>query len=124
MAGIQLIGMLFGIGMLYLTYVHYQKKDFTWRSALVWTAVWLAFIVIIILPESVYGIMQALRIERTADFFVMTGFVLFAVIIFYLFITVKRNERKVEGMVRALAFEREATKGGARGSKKKDKRKR
>ncbi len=104
MAGVQIIGVLFGLIMIYMSYYYYKRNSYTWRSFLVWLAVWVALIAIIIAPTTIYGVMQALEIERTADFFVMAGFVLFALIIFYLYVTVKQTNKKVEKLVRTIAF--------------------
>ena len=51
--------------------------------------------------------METLKIQRTADFFVMGGFLFFALVIFYLFVTVKHMQKNVEKIVRKLAIERE-----------------
>ena len=109
-AGIQLLAILFGIIMIYWSFVYYKRKDYTWRSFLIWTTVWLAFMVLVMYPKTLYSLMQALEIQRTADFFVMVGFGLFAVIIFYMYVTVKKTESKVQRLVRTLAFERQEKK--------------
>ena len=97
---------MFTLVMIYLSYSYYKRKSYSFRSFLLWAVVWLGALTLIIFPESFYGVMEALAIERTADFIVMAGFVFYAVIIFYLFITVKANDRRVENIVRALAHER------------------
>lgn len=104
--GIQLIGILFSIVMIYLTYVYYKRNNYSLRSMLLWLLVWVGVLVLISVPQSVYGLMQALQIERTADFFVMAGFTFFSVIIFYLYMLVKKNNQKVEELVRVVAFEK------------------
>ncbi len=103
--GIQFIGIFFGLIMIYLSYLYYKKKAYNFRSLVLWTIIWLAFISMVMAPESIYDIMQVLQIQRTADFFVMVGFLVYAVLIFYMYIIVKRNERKVENIIRAIAFE-------------------
>ena len=118
-AGVQIIALLFGIIMIYWSYVYYKRKDYTWRSFLIWTTVWLAFIVLVMYPQTLYSVMDVLEITRTADFFVMVGFALYAVIIFYMYVTVKKTEGKMQKLVRTLAIERRE-----RTVKKKTKKKR
>lgn len=101
--GVQLIGILFGLIMIYITYSYYKRGSYSHRSLTLWILVWLAFMTIIVVPETIYGVMQTLQIQRTADFLVMAGFLLYSVIIFYLYMTVKRNERRVIKLVRTLA---------------------
>ncbi len=103
--GAQLLGIMFGLIMIYLSYLYYKRKAYDYRSMVLWTIIWLGFITMLMAPESVYDIMQVLEIKRTADFFVMTGFLVYAVLIFYLYTIVKRTERRVENIIRALAFE-------------------
>lgn len=106
LVGIQFVGLIFALVMIYLTFVYYKRKNYDWQSALLWIIVWLGVGVIIVFPQTIYGLMQALEIERTADFFVMSGFALFSVIIFYLYGTVKRTNKRMNELVRALAYEK------------------
>jgi hypothetical protein len=102
--GIQLAGIIFSLFMIYLSYTYYRKNSYSWRSFIVWGIVWAGVMVIIAIPQTIYGVMQALDINRTADFFVAIGFGMFAVLMFYLYVTVKQNDRRVERIVRALAY--------------------
>jgi hypothetical protein len=67
--------------------------------------VWGAALFLVSFPKRFYGIMEMLQIERTADFIVLMGFTFFSVIIFYLYTTVKKNNYKIEQLVRQLAIE-------------------
>jgi hypothetical protein len=109
-SGVQVLGILFCVIMLYLTYVQYRRKSYGYRSLILWVLVWLAALVVVSFPKTIYGLMQVLEIQRTADFFVLFGFAFFAVIVFYMYITVKRNNEKLEGLVRSLAMERKKKK--------------
>jgi hypothetical protein len=103
-SGIQILGIVFMIIMMYLTYVHYKRKSYGLKSLILWLAVWLVALVVVSVPRTVYGIMQALKIERTADFITLLGFAFFAVIIFYLYSAVGKNSQKMEQLVRQLAI--------------------
>ena len=108
--GVQLLGILFAAIMVYLTYVYYKRRNYGFKSFILWLAVWGGVLVLITFPTTIYGIMEALEIERTADFFVMSGFAFFSVIIFYLFVVVKKTNQKVEELVRAIAHNKKETK--------------
>ena len=103
--GVQALGILFCVIMLYVTYVQYRRKNYGYKSLILWAAVWIAAIVVVSLPKTVYGIMQALEIQRTADFFVLIGFAFFAAITFYMYAMVRKNNEKLEKLVRNLAVE-------------------
>ncbi|MGV8169072.1 MAG: DUF2304 domain-containing protein [Candidatus Nanoarchaeia archaeon] len=103
-AGVQILGIIFCIIMVYFSYVYYKRKNYGLRSLILWMAVWLGALFVVSFPKTLYGIMEALKIQRTADFLTLLGFAFFAVITFYLYIIVKKNNRKMELLVRELAM--------------------
>lgn len=104
LAGVQILGILFALSMIYITYVYYKRKNYNLRSLALWLTVWTGTLILISFPQTVYGVMQALQIERTADFFVVAGFTFFSVIIFYMYIVIKKTNQKVEELVRQTSF--------------------
>lgn len=117
LAGVQIIGIVFALIMMYLTFVYYQRKNYNLNSMILWFMVWIALLILVSFPETVYGIMQALQIERTADFFVMAGFAFFAVIIFYMYVVLKKTNQKIEMLVRKIALEDDNNKKKAKKKK-------
>jgi hypothetical protein len=105
LAGIQLLGIIFSLIMIYLAYVYYRRKNYGIRSFLIWLCIWAAALFLMSFPKTFYGIMEVLQIERTADFIVLLGFGFFSVIIFYLYTIVKKNNHKIEQLVRQLAMD-------------------
>lgn len=103
---LQLLGVLFSFVMIYFTFLYFKRRDYDVTSFIFWIVVWVWFMFIVLFPKTVYSIMQALKIERTVDFFVMSGFLFFAIMIFYMFGLVKKNQKKVEDLVRKIAIER------------------
>jgi len=108
--GIQLLGIVFCIIMIYFTYVHYKRKNYGVQSLTLWSVVWLGALFVVSFPQTLYGIMNTLKIERTADFLTLLGFAFFALIIFYLYTTVKKNNKKIEELVRTMALNNVNTK--------------
>jgi len=106
-AGVQIIGFLFGLFMIYLTFLYYKRKEYNTKAFGAWMFVWVFFLLIVAFPTMIYGLMETLKVQRTADFFVMAGFLFFALIIFYLFVSVKHMQKNVEKIVRKLAIESE-----------------
>jgi len=102
--GLQIIGILFALVMCYFTFLYFKRRDYDIFSFLFWIVVWLAFLLMVAFPSVVYSIMETLKIERTVDFFVIAGFLFFAVIIFHLYGIVKRWQKKSEEIVRKLAI--------------------
>ena len=106
-AGVQIIGVLFGLFMIYLTFLYYKRKEYNTKAFAIWLFVWIFFLVIVSFPATIYGLMETLKIQRTADFFVLGGFLFFTLIIFYLFVTIEHMQKNVEKIVRKLAIESE-----------------
>jgi len=105
LAGIQLLGIIFALIMIYMAYVYYRRKNYGIRSLIIWLCVWGAALFLVSFPKTFYGVMELLQIERTADFIVLIGFSFFSVIIFYMYTIVKKNNYKIEQLVRQLAIE-------------------
>ena len=103
-AGIQIIGILFALIMIYLTFLYYKKNSYSTRSFALWMVIWGGFLIITFFPQSVYGIMEELSVERTVDLFIIGGFMFFSIIIFYLFTIIKSLEQKIEVVVRKTAL--------------------
>jgi hypothetical protein len=105
MFGIQLVGIFFALIMIYFTYLYYKREQYELRGLVVWMVIWIGFIVLVMFPSTIYGIMDTLSIGRTIDFFVIGGFFFFSGIIFYLYLIVKKMEKRVEKLVRKIAIE-------------------
>jgi hypothetical protein len=104
--GIQIIGILFGLIMVYLTYLYYKKQSYSTQSFILWMVIWVGFLGATIFPSSLYGVMEELSIQRTVDFFIIGGFMFFAVVIFHLFVIIKRLEKQIEEVVRKTAIKK------------------
>ncbi|MCF7900676.1 DUF2304 domain-containing protein [Candidatus Woesearchaeota archaeon] len=92
--------------MLYLTYYNYKRNNYGKNSFILWTVMWVCLLFLISIPTTIYGLMQTLKIERTADFFVLAGFTIFSIIIFYQHISLKKLNKKIEIYVRTKAIKK------------------
>ncbi|MFW6231237.1 MAG: DUF2304 domain-containing protein [Nanoarchaeota archaeon] len=104
--GIQLLGILFGLVMVYMTFLYYKRKNYGTAAFIFWMGIWTAFLVLAIFPTFVYGVMGLLDIQRTADFFVIGALLLYSVVIFKLYVRNKQLEDKVEKIVRKVALDK------------------
>ena len=93
--------------MIYITFLFYKRREYDIRGLISWSLIWLGFMILAVFPETVYGIMEGLRIQRTVDFFVIVGFLIFSVILFRIYAIVKKNQKRIEQIVKKYAFEKE-----------------
>ncbi|MBT7497480.1 DUF2304 domain-containing protein [Candidatus Woesearchaeota archaeon] len=104
LVGIQIIGVLFGAVFLYLSFVNFKKKEFRSGEFVLWTIFWLVFIFLIIFPNILDKITRTLSIVRTLDFLTIIGFLFLILLGFQNYRLVKKNNKKVEEIVRKIAL--------------------
>jgi hypothetical protein len=76
------------------------------RDFFLWILVWVVGIILVAIPQTVYEIMGTLKIQRTADFFFMAGFLFLVLIIFFLYVKLRKMENKIEVVVRKVALKK------------------
>ena len=104
--GIQIIGILFGFFMMYYTFLHYKRKEFTMREYGFWLILWALFIVVTLFPDILDPILKSLSIARALDFFIIIGFLFLIGMIFYTYTNVRANQKKLEEVVRKIALKK------------------
>ena len=104
--GIQIIGVLFGIFMVYYTFLKYKRAEFTVKEYSVWLGVWVVFVIVSIFSPFFKPVVEALGFVRTLDFLIILGFMFFTGISFYTYTLVRKNQRKLEDIVRRMAMEK------------------
>jgi|SRR3989344_5749536 len=109
--GIQILGILFGLFMLYFSFLQFKRKEFKLPEFVFWALLWIAFIVVTTIPEITSPIVKSLSFVRTLDFFIILGFMFLGGMGFYNYVILKKNQNKIETIVRELAIkERKDTK--------------
>ncbi|MBD3310483.1 DUF2304 family protein [Candidatus Woesearchaeota archaeon] len=109
--GIQILGLLFGLFMLYLTFLHRKRKEFTIKETLFWFLLWIAFIIVTLYPGSIdFFVKDLLMMSRTMDFFIVIGFMFLIGALFYTYTIVRGNQNRVEELVRRIALEKKEKK--------------
>ena len=104
---IQFLGVIFGAGMLYFTFVKFKRKELSSLELGVWFASWIVLILVALSPGILDFVIEPLHFYRRLDFFVVFGFFLLLGLGFYNYGVAKRIERKMEILVRKRAHEEE-----------------
>ena len=68
---IQLLGLLFGLLMLYFTFLHYKRNEFKIETFLFWALLWVVYILMVIYPTSLDFFVEQLKFGRRLDFFIV-----------------------------------------------------
>ena len=105
--GIQILGVLFALFMIYLTFLHGKRKEFTSKEGLVWMLLWVVFIFITLSPSSLDFITKGIfNLKRPLDFFIIVGFLFLIGTVFYTYGIVRRNQKRIEEIVRKVALKK------------------
>ena len=105
MLAIQIIGVIFGLGMLYVTVLYSRRNQLNKGEYFVWSMLWILAILISVFPQALQTVTETLHFNRTLDM-LMVGSIIFVVgISFYVYTIVRRTEQRVEELVRKTAIE-------------------
>ncbi|MDP7179645.1 MAG: DUF2304 domain-containing protein [Candidatus Woesearchaeota archaeon] len=104
--GIQILGTLFGIFMIYYTFLHHKRKELTAKEYLFWVILWSLFLILTLFPNLVSPFIKSIGFARTLDFFIVAGFMFLIGSLFYIYLLVRGNQKKVENIVRKIAIEK------------------
>ena len=104
--GIQIAGFLFGLFMIYYSFLNYKRKEFTIKEFGFWMSLWIVFIVIALFPNLLDPIVKSLKFARTFDLLVIGGFIYMILAIFYTYTVTRKTQRKLEIVVREFAMKK------------------
>jgi len=103
-SGVQILGILFGVLMVYLSFLHYKRREFNRFSFLVWESVWMLFLFVTLFPKTIGGFTQELGFVRLMDFLTITAFMLITVLIFHNYMALSKIKRSLEREIRKEAL--------------------
>lgn len=107
--GIQVIGVLFGLFLIYLTFLFHKRKEFTFNEWAFWTLISLMFMIVSLFPQILDGIVKSLNLYRTMDLFIILGFMFLIAAVFYSYKVTRATQRRLEEVVRIIALERQTS---------------
>ncbi len=102
--GIQVMGVLFGLFLVYLTFLFHKRKEFTINEWLFWTVMAFSFMVVSLFPQMLDPIVKSLSLTRTMDFFIILGFMFLIAAVFYTYKVTRDTQKKLEEVVRIIAL--------------------
>lgn len=104
--GVQIIGIVFCLTMMYLTFVHTKRHAFGGAQTWGWMLLWMAFIVALLFPNTFNLFTERLGIARAFDLFVVGGFIIVLSMTFHNYVTLSRLKKKLEHSVRKDALDK------------------
>lgn len=105
--GIQMLGILFALFMLYITFLYKRRNEFTVKESIFWFSAWIVLLILMIVPTSLdFFVQGVLNLGRRIDFFIIVGFIFLIGLTFYNYMHIKKMGNKVENLVRKIAIEK------------------
>ncbi|OGY79306.1 MAG: hypothetical protein A3B74_00455 [Candidatus Kerfeldbacteria bacterium RIFCSPHIGHO2_02_FULL_42_14] len=104
MTSIQIIASIFGLIMVYLSFLHYKRHEFNRYQFVIWEILWFGFIIVTILPDRFNVITERLGIARAFDLFAIGAFVMVLSLSFHNYLLITRLEKRLENKVRQKAL--------------------
>ncbi len=102
--GIQMVGILFGLLMLYFAFIHFKRKEMKNFEFSIWFIVWIFFVFLTIFPNSLDFIATTLNLVRTMDFLTVMGFLFLIGLTYHNYFVTKKNEKNIEKIVREISL--------------------
>lgn len=107
MLGIQVVGILFGLFMIYYSFLNYKKKQFGKAEFGLWLVLWIFFIYVALWPHSIDFVVENIAsMQRPLDFFIVMGFIFLIALSFYNYSNNKKNSKMIEKIVAETAMEK------------------
>ncbi len=108
--GIQIIGILFGVFMLYYTFLYYKRKEFRQLEFGFWVVLWGVLIAMAIWPNSLdFLVKKVLSLSRPLDFFMIVGFLFIVFLAYFNYISSKKINHKIDRIISAAAINKAET---------------
>lgn len=104
--GIQILGILFGLFMIYYVFLHRKRKELTIKEYSFWVILWILFIILTLFPGLLKPLVKSIGFARTMDFFIVAGFMFLIGSLFYIYLLVRGNQKRLEEIVRKIALEK------------------
>jgi hypothetical protein len=90
--------------MIYLALIHYKKGQLNGVEILSWITIWTVAIFIVSFPEILRTYASTFLVTRIFDMMVLGGFILVISLVSAAYLKSKRNEKKLEELIRKLAL--------------------
>ena len=108
---VKMLGLLFGLFMIYITFLHLRRKEFSTQESAFWFIIWGIFIFVVLIPTSLdFLIKDVLNLGRRLDFFIIVGFMFIIGVVFHNCSITKKTQNKVEKLVRNIAIRKKGDK--------------
>ncbi len=102
--GLQIIGILFSLIMVYFALLHYKKGHLNGMEISSWIIIWVLVIFVVIFPEVVRIYASSFAVSRVLDLLIAGAFVVVFIMVASSYVRVSQLEKRIEELVRKLTL--------------------
>ena len=102
--GLQIIALLFAFSMVYFAVLHYKRGEINGMEITSWLTIWTFAVIITVFPELLRSFAKTFLVTRVFDLMVIGGFIVVISMVASAYIRTKKNEKKLEELVRKLSL--------------------
>lgn len=102
--GVQIIAVLFAFFMIYVSFLHWKRKDLSGGEIFFWVILWAGFIIVAFFPNILQSVSQVLFFARVLDLLMISAFMILAFLGFRNYVSNKKTEKKIEELVQQEAI--------------------
>ena len=102
--GIQIVAILFAFSMIYLAVLAYKRRELGKGEIVSWVVLWTTAVIIVVFPELLRPFAKTILVTRVFDLMTIGGFILVITMVGSAYLRTKRNEKKLEELVRHEAL--------------------
>ncbi len=104
--GVQLVLVAFGFFMMYVLFLHFNKKDIRKKTFLVWMGIWSIFVLVALFPQTLEPLLINLFIVRVMDLGMIIAFMILSYLTFENNVRIKKHEEQIEKLVRKISIKK------------------
>lgn len=104
--GLQIIAILFSLTMIYFALLNYKRREINGVEIAGWLVIWGGTMVVVIFPELLSTFAKTFLFARVFDMMVVGAFILVLGMTTASYMRAKRNEKKLEDLVRKLSLKK------------------
>jgi hypothetical protein len=102
--GTQILGVIFVLVMVYLTFLYYKRHEFGKMIMAGWMVLWLGTLFLIIFPSSVNLLLEELNIGSATQLLMIFSIMILFGFVFLGSVKLKNIERKIDELGRSIAL--------------------